>query len=32
MELPDFMNLYLEFEAGFDLKAREESKNGNDAE
>lgn len=24
MELPDFMNLYREFEAGFDLKAREE--------
>ena len=27
MELPDFMNLYREFEAGFDLKAREENEN-----
>lgn len=30
MELPDFMNLYREFEAGFDLKAREEEHHEND--
>lgn len=32
MELPDFMNLYREWEAGFDLKAREENGNENTAE
>lgn len=30
MELPDFMNLYREFESGFDLKAREEEHHEND--
>lgn len=30
MELQDFMNLYREFEAGFDLKAREEENHEKD--